>query len=150
MLSTHSEYRRSRQEFLLGLQRSKAPIIAGVHLGEDQEEYPRVSLDRLEKIISTLTMMVTQLPIVKGMETPSTKTEHQEQKASLEEFKRKEKHESKIRTKTKVGEYNYNKMSVPFHVDPKVEIKPYVGEIDSIKLNQWLIDGTVIRCTKNY
>lgn len=29
-------------------------------------------------------------------------------------------------------------MEVPFHVEAKVDIKPYVGEVDAIKLNQWL------------
>jgi hypothetical protein len=26
----------------------------------------------------------------------------------------------------------------PFYVEAKVDIKPYVGEVDAIKLNQWL------------
>jgi hypothetical protein len=31
-----------------------------------------------------------------------------------------------------------SKTHVPFHVEAKVDIKPYVGEVDAIKLNQWL------------
>jgi hypothetical protein len=37
-----------------------------------------------------------------------------------------------------MGECNYRKMSMPFHVEAKVDIKPYAREVDAIKLNQWL------------
>jgi hypothetical protein len=30
------------------------------------------------------------------------------------------------------------KVQTPFKVEAKIDIKPYVGEIDALKLNQWL------------
>jgi hypothetical protein len=56
------------------------------------------------------------------MDAPSVKSEHEEHKANLEEFKKKKKPESKLKTKTKMGEHNYRKMSVSFHVEAKVEM----------------------------
>jgi hypothetical protein len=37
-----------------------------------------------------------------------------------------------------MGECNYYKKRVPFYVEAKVDIKPYIKEVDVIRLNQWL------------
>jgi len=41
------------------------------------------------------------------------------------------------KTNTNMGECIYKKTQVPFCVEAKVDIKPYVREVDSIKLNHW-------------
>jgi hypothetical protein len=45
---------------------------------------------------------------------------------------------TECKTGPETGEWNYNKTHVPFHAEAKVEIKPYAGEVDAIRLNQWL------------
>jgi hypothetical protein len=37
-----------------------------------------------------------------------------------------------------MGESSYSKTQVPFHVESKVDIKPYTKKVDAISLNQWL------------
>jgi len=37
-----------------------------------------------------------------------------------------------------MGECSYSKTHVRFHLEAKVDIKPYTGEVDAIGLNQWL------------
>ena len=39
---------------------------------------------------------------------------------------------------TRNGECNSSKAQVRFHVEDKVDIKPYVGEVDPIELNHWI------------
>jgi hypothetical protein len=76
--------------------------------------------------------MVSQLLVTKCKETPSTKTCHEGPK------KEENKPEIECKTEPEMGECSYNKTHVPFHVEAKVDIKPYVREVDAIKLNQWL------------
>ena len=39
---------------------------------------------------------------------------------------------------TFVEECRYDKPNIPFHVEAKVDIKPYASDVDSINLNQYL------------
>jgi len=105
---------------------------------EDKEEDPKVRMDQLEHSIATLTTMVTQVLVAKGMEAPSTDIEHGEHKANLKDTKKNEKPKSELKTNTKKGECSYRKMSMPFCVEAKVDIKPYVGGVDANKLNHGL------------
>jgi hypothetical protein len=52
--------------------------------------------------------------------------------------RRKKELETKIKTKIDMREQNHKKNQVNFYVKVKADIKPYVGEVDAIKLNQWL------------
>jgi hypothetical protein len=81
--------------------------------------------------------METQVIVATRMEAPSIDIEHEEHKANLEEFKKKKKLESKFNTETNMGECSYRKILMPFHLEAKVDIKPYDGEVYAIKLNQW-------------
>jgi hypothetical protein len=137
MVSTHSVYKRSGQELLPGLERSRASRMSGEHYEGEEEEDPRVRLDRFEQSLATLTLMVSQLLAAKSKEIPSTKTCHEGPK------KEENKPETECKTEPKMGECSYNKTQVyfrkvPFRVEAKVDIKPYVEEVDAIRMNQWL------------
>jgi hypothetical protein len=120
MVSTHSDYKRSGQELFPGLERSRASRMSGEHYEGEEEEDPRVRLDRFEQSLATLTSMVSQLLAVKRKETPSTEACHEGPK------KEENKPETEHKTEPEMGECSYNKTHVPFHVEAKVDIKPYV------------------------
>jgi hypothetical protein len=69
---------------------------------------------------------------IKFKETPSTYACHKG--ANKEENKP----ETERNIVLEMGECSYSKTQVPFCVEDKVEIKPYDGEVDAIKMKQWL------------
>jgi hypothetical protein len=77
--------------------------------------------------------------VTKSKEANPTETEHGEHKDNLEDSKKNEREpKSKLKIETEMGECIHSIMQVPFHVEAKVDIKSYGGEVDAIKLNQWL------------
>ena len=99
----------------------------GEHKGED----PKIRLEQIEHSMVNLTSMVSQqLPTQYG-QIPSTMGGHEHPNNE------KRKPETKIpKNGHEKGECNYRKTSIPFCVESKVDIKPYVEEVDTIKLNQ--------------
>ena len=104
----------------------------GHHCEEDDREYSKVKLSWLEKRFFTLIELVTQLLVMKGKEAHSTKTKHEEHKASPEG--------SKGETLGKSGNDNTfsSSSNVPFKVEVKLEISMYDGQTNVEVLDSWL------------
>jgi hypothetical protein len=115
--------------------------MVGEHYGEDEEEDPKVRLDRLEQSLATLTSMVSQLLAVKCKETPSIEACHEDPK------KEENKPEIECKTEPEMGECSYSKTQVPFHVEAKVDIKPYAEESGCHQDEPMATtDGSILQC----
>jgi len=95
----------------------------------NEDEDPRVKLDRLEQGMATLKSMVSKLLEAQCNEIPSIELGHGEPKRE----EKKPKEEWKV--EPDMGECSYSRTHVPFRVGAKVEIKTHAREVDAIKMN---------------
>jgi hypothetical protein len=79
----------------------------------NEDEDPRVRLDRLEQGMATLTSMVSQLLEAQCKETPSIELGHGEPK------REEKKPEAECKVEPEMGECNYSKTQVPFVWRPR-------------------------------
>jgi len=82
--------------------------------------------------MTTLESTVSQLLALKCKETLSIEVSHEDTK------KEEKKKDIQGKANIEMGEYSYNREHVCFHMEEKVDIKPYSREVDAIRLNQWL------------
>jgi hypothetical protein len=92
-------------------------------------EDPEVRLDRMEKGITTLTELVTQLLVMKGKETHLAKTENEEYKAGLEGPK------GKMFGNSGYGNKFSPSSNIPFKFEVNLEIPMFDGKINAEALD---------------